>query len=153
MNSASKVGEIFTAAGAAFTTLGELAMQLHSLIEPSPTSGAQAKATNTLKRKAYEEATLTSSPTKKITLPTNTASIPSGHIVVHHTGNRQSLLAPSAIKQEHNILLGQLKQEMLHASATGSIKQEMTLNMLNMSESEVDVEGLETRVVDHDIGT
>jgi hypothetical protein len=39
---------------------------------------------------------------------------------------------------------------MLLASASGSIKQEMTLNMLNMTETEVDVEGLEARVGDHD---
>lgn len=37
-NSASRVGEIFTAAGVAFTTLGELAMALHSG-EQSPASG------------------------------------------------------------------------------------------------------------------
>ncbi|XP_075535828.1 BPTF-associated chromatin complex component 1 isoform X2 [Dermacentor variabilis] len=37
--SASKVGEIFTAAGAAFTKLGELAVQLYSASEPSPAGG------------------------------------------------------------------------------------------------------------------
>lgn len=39
MSSASKVGEIFTAAGAAFSKLGDLTMQLHPTSEPSPTSG------------------------------------------------------------------------------------------------------------------
>lgn len=31
-----QVGEIFTAAGAAFSKLGELTMQLHPVTEPSP---------------------------------------------------------------------------------------------------------------------
>lgn len=35
MSSASKVGEIFSAAGAAFSKLGELTMQLHQSSEPS----------------------------------------------------------------------------------------------------------------------
>ncbi|XP_076096698.1 BPTF-associated chromatin complex component 1-like isoform X3 [Mytilus galloprovincialis] len=39
MSSASKVGEIFTAAGVAFNKLGDLTMQLHPTSEPSPTSG------------------------------------------------------------------------------------------------------------------
>ncbi|XP_032940228.1 chromatin complexes subunit BAP18 isoform X3 [Catharus ustulatus] len=53
MTSAStKVGEIFSAAGAAFTRLGELTMQLHPGTDSSP-SGAQLKAA--AKRKAYED--------------------------------------------------------------------------------------------------
>ncbi|KAL3847677.1 hypothetical protein ACJMK2_018574 [Sinanodonta woodiana] len=55
MSSASKVGEIFTAAGAAFSKLGELTMQLHPTAEPSPTR-SQIRAQ--LKRKAYEDAGL-----------------------------------------------------------------------------------------------
>ncbi|CAI9720493.1 chromatin complexes subunit BAP18-like isoform X1 [Octopus vulgaris] len=39
MSSASKVGEIFTAAGAAFSRLGELTMSLHPTAEPNPASG------------------------------------------------------------------------------------------------------------------
>uniref|UniRef100_A0A8C3HGP0 Chromosome 17 open reading frame 49 n=1 Tax=Chrysemys picta bellii TaxID=8478 RepID=A0A8C3HGP0_CHRPI len=46
------VGEIFSAAGAAFTKLGELTMQLHPVADSSP-AGAQIKAT--AKRKAYED--------------------------------------------------------------------------------------------------
>uniref|UniRef100_A0A3B4GMB6 Chromatin complexes subunit BAP18-like n=1 Tax=Pundamilia nyererei TaxID=303518 RepID=A0A3B4GMB6_9CICH len=48
MTSAStKVGEIFSAAGAAFTKLGELTMQLHPVAESSPVG--------TVKRKPYED--------------------------------------------------------------------------------------------------
>uniref|UniRef100_A0A8C3M6P5 Uncharacterized protein n=1 Tax=Geospiza parvula TaxID=87175 RepID=A0A8C3M6P5_GEOPR len=47
MTSAStKVGEIFSAAGAAFTRLGELTMQLHPETDSSPAAA---------KRKAYED--------------------------------------------------------------------------------------------------
>ncbi|XP_041094326.1 chromatin complexes subunit BAP18-like isoform X2 [Polyodon spathula] len=53
MTSAStKVGEIFSAAGAAFTKLGELTMQLHPVADSSP-AGAQIKTT--VKRKLYED--------------------------------------------------------------------------------------------------
>nr|XP_041568142.1 chromatin complexes subunit BAP18 isoform X5 [Taeniopygia guttata] len=48
----SGVGEIFSAAGAAFSRLGELTMQLHPGTDSSP-AGAQLKAA--AKRKAYED--------------------------------------------------------------------------------------------------
>ncbi|XP_052782505.1 chromatin complexes subunit BAP18-like isoform X3 [Mya arenaria] len=55
MSSASKVGEIFTAAGAAFSKLGELTMQLHPSAEPT---NASSQIRTQLKRKAYEDAGL-----------------------------------------------------------------------------------------------
>ncbi|CAI5791671.1 Hypothetical predicted protein [Podarcis lilfordi] len=56
MTSAStKVGEIFSAAGAAFTKLGELTMQLHPVADSSP-AGAQLKGA--AKRKVYEDSGL-----------------------------------------------------------------------------------------------
>ncbi|XP_042368174.1 chromatin complexes subunit BAP18 isoform X2 [Plectropomus leopardus] len=56
MTSAStKVGEIFSAAGAAFTKLGELTMQLHPVADASP-AGGQTKST--VKRKLYEDGAL-----------------------------------------------------------------------------------------------
>lgn len=56
MTSAStKVGEIFSAAGAAFTKLGELTMQLHPVADASP-AGSQTKST--AKRKIFEDGSL-----------------------------------------------------------------------------------------------
>uniref|UniRef100_A0A1L8DWI0 Putative chromatin complex subunit bap18 isoform x3 n=1 Tax=Nyssomyia neivai TaxID=330878 RepID=A0A1L8DWI0_9DIPT len=51
MNSATKVGEIFTAAGQAFNKLGELTMQL-----PTGDTIASSQIRQTLKKKAFEEA-------------------------------------------------------------------------------------------------
>ncbi|KAL1491664.1 hypothetical protein ABEB36_012226 [Hypothenemus hampei] len=90
MSSASKVGEIFTAAGQAFNRLGDLTMQLHPHSE-SPTGTA-------LKKKAFEDAGL---PVRQVNPTSQTA-----------------VTQPSLLKQE------------------------VTLNMLNAAESEVDVEGL-----------
>ncbi|XP_026208091.1 chromatin complexes subunit BAP18 isoform X2 [Anabas testudineus] len=76
MTSAStKVGEIFSAAGAAFTKLGELTMQLHPVADSSP-AGGQTKST--VKRKLYEEGALPTSsdgPKKVIKKATATVTI------------------------------------------------------------------------------
>uniref|UniRef100_A0A1B6C5Y2 Chromatin complexes subunit BAP18 n=1 Tax=Clastoptera arizonana TaxID=38151 RepID=A0A1B6C5Y2_9HEMI len=97
MNSASKVGEIFTAAGNAFSKLGDLTLQLH----PTADSPAGSQIRTTLKKKAFEDA--------GIGMP---------------------------VRQLSSVQTTQAQQGMMGKSA------EVTLNMLNASESEVDVEGL-----------
>ncbi|CAN7978201.1 chromatin complexes subunit BAP18 [Ixodes scapularis] len=145
--SASKVGEIFTAAGAAFTKLGELAVQLYSASEPSPAGGKWtddevemlrnavkrfgddlnkisdhiknrtiSQIKNSMKRKAYEEAGL---PIKK-------------------QQQQVSVALKAAQEGAQTTLAGGLL-----AQAAGATKSaDMTLNMLNATETEVDVEGL-----------
>ncbi|XP_013188817.1 chromatin complexes subunit BAP18-like [Amyelois transitella] len=97
-NSAAKVGEIFTEAGAAFNKLAEMTMMLHPTAESVPS--LQVKTP--VKRKPAEE-----------------RAVPASN--------------PPAAQSQHT----------LH---TSSLSQQVTLNMLNAQESEMDVEGLGNNV-------
>ncbi|KAL6258003.1 chromatin complexes subunit BAP18 isoform X2 [Pogonomyrmex barbatus] len=113
MNSASKVGEIFAAAGVAFNKLGELTMQLH----PTSDSLAGSQIRTTLKKKAFEEAGMT----------------------VRQQQILPQQAQPSALVQQQPVAKQQStsgNQGLMGKSA------EVTLNMLNAPETEVDVEGL-----------
>ncbi|XP_015196248.1 chromatin complexes subunit BAP18 isoform X4 [Lepisosteus oculatus] len=134
MTSAStKVGEIFSAAGAAFTKLGELTMQLHPVADSSP-AGAQIKTT--VKRKLYEDSgvPLSSESPKKtpkktqVSVATTPAviTVPTSQVVVT-TALQDPSPAPSAIKKQKTA--------------------DVTLSALNDSDVNsdlVDIEGLET---------
>ncbi|XP_035219838.1 chromatin complexes subunit BAP18-like isoform X3 [Stegodyphus dumicola] len=116
-SNSSKVGEIFTAAGAAFTKLGELTMTLHSVGEPSPSSSeirpthsSQMKAP--VKRKSFEDPNIGI----KKQMPAGTATI--------KTVSQDKIRALNAVISQ------------------STPKSEITLNMLNAMEPEVDVEGL-----------
>ncbi|XP_076145852.1 BPTF-associated chromatin complex component 1 [Alosa pseudoharengus] len=106
MTSAStKVGEIFSAAGAAFTKLGELTMQLHPVAEASP-AGAQVKTP--VKRKLYENSgvPLSSDSQKKsakkpppVPAPPAVITVPASQVVLT-TGVRGSSPAHPSIKKQ-----------------------------------------------------
>ncbi|XP_073986896.1 BPTF-associated chromatin complex component 1-like [Rhodnius prolixus] len=134
MNSASKVGEIFTAAGAAFNKLAELTLQLHPTAD-SPSGGkwteedidklqsailrfnedlslvsdlikrrTVAQIRTTLRKKAFEDAGL---PTRQVMSGTSQSGATSGAML-----------------------------------ATTGKSAEVTLNMLNAQETEVDIESM-----------
>uniref|UniRef100_A0A8C7SIE0 Chromatin complexes subunit BAP18 n=1 Tax=Oncorhynchus mykiss TaxID=8022 RepID=A0A8C7SIE0_ONCMY len=129
MTSAStKVGEIFSAAGAAFTKLGELTMQLHPVADSSP-AGAQIKTT--VKRKLYEDSRmpLSSDSPKKTTKKTMAAApAPLAPTVIAVPTSQVVLSAspmPPAIKKQKT------------ADVTLS-----ALNDLDVNSDLVDIEGL-----------
>ncbi|XP_052893054.1 chromatin complexes subunit BAP18 isoform X2 [Anopheles moucheti] len=150
MNSATKVGEIFTAAGAAFNSLGELTMQLH----PSSDSPTGSQIRHTLKKKAFEDAGL---PMRQ-----HTQTIPAQpHLQQQHVPppqqqqqqiivtsstvtNYEETVPPSTIIGHPMVIESVIKDE--NTDSSGLLCQtadiSMTLNRLNTQEHEADVEGM-----------
>ncbi|XP_017765454.1 PREDICTED: chromatin complexes subunit BAP18 isoform X1 [Eufriesea mexicana] len=136
MNSASKVGEIFTAAGAAFNKLGELTMQLH------PTTDSPAgKWTD-------EEIEMLRHSVKTFSEDLNKIS---EHIKGRTVSQIRTTLKKKAFEEAgvpiRQQILSQQSQQSVQVKQQGNQglmgkSAEVTLNMLNAPESEVDVEGL-----------
>ncbi|XP_035726716.1 chromatin complexes subunit BAP18-like isoform X1 [Vespa mandarinia] len=137
--SGQKVGEIFTAAGAAFNKLGELTMQLH------PTTDSPAgKWTD-------EEIEMLRHSVKTFSEDLNKIS---EHIKGRTVSQIRTTLKKKAF-EEAGVPIRQQSQQSTVVQQQGSKQQqsagnqgligksaEVTLNMLNAPESEVDVEGL-----------
>ncbi|KAL2731491.1 chromatin complexes subunit BAP18 isoform X2 [Vespula maculifrons] len=137
--SGQKVGEIFTAAGAAFNKLGELTMQLH------PTTDSPAgKWTD-------EEIEMLRHSVKTFSEDLNKIS---EHIKGRTVSQIRTTLKKKAF-EEAGVPIRQQTQQSTVVQQQGSKQQqsggnqgligksaEVTLNMLNAPESEVDVEGL-----------
>ncbi|XP_020710198.1 chromatin complexes subunit BAP18 isoform X4 [Athalia rosae] len=119
LESGQKVGEIFTAAGAAFNKLGELTMQLH----PTTDSPAGSQIRTTLKKKAFEEAGV----------PIRQQQVISQQQTVQQSGGGGA--------QQQQVQSQKQQQATGNQGMMGK-SAEVTLNMLNAPESEVDVEGL-----------
>ncbi|CAH0557137.1 unnamed protein product [Brassicogethes aeneus] len=131
MSSASKVGEIFTAAGQAFNRLGDLTMQLHPNAE-SPTG----KWTD-------EEIEMLRQVVKQFSDGLNQIS---EHIKRRTVSQIRTALKKKAFEDAglpvRQINTVQQQAQTQNIQSQQIIKQEVTLNMLNAAESEVDVEGL-----------
>ncbi|KAE8745711.1 hypothetical protein FOCC_FOCC007595 [Frankliniella occidentalis] len=129
MNSASKVGEIFTAAGNAFNKLGELTMQLH------PTADSPAGKWTDEEIEMLRHAVLMFGDELS-------------RICEHIKGKTVSQIK-STLKKKVFEDAGLQVRPQIQAASGQSVNQqqqlmsrEVTLNMLNATESEVDVEGL-----------
>ncbi|XP_017769955.1 PREDICTED: chromatin complexes subunit BAP18 [Nicrophorus vespilloides] len=129
MSSASKVGEIFTAAGAAFNKLGDLTMQLH----PNAESPA-GKWTD-------EEIEMLRACVKNFSDGLNEIS---EHIKLRTVSQIRTALKKKAF-EDAGFPVRQMNTT-VQVSQPQIIKSEVTLNMLNAGESEVDVEGLHEEV-------
>uniref|UniRef100_A0AAG5DCR5 Chromatin complexes subunit BAP18 n=1 Tax=Anopheles atroparvus TaxID=41427 RepID=A0AAG5DCR5_ANOAO len=145
MNPAMKVGEIFTAAGAAFNSLGELTMQLH----PSSDSTTGSQIRHALKKKAFEDASVAMRQPQVQTA----AAVP-----VHHVQTQQQQIIvttaqvahyeeaapPSTVIGDPMVIDSVIKEE--NTDTGGLLCQpsdiSMTLNRLNTQEHEADVEGI-----------
>ncbi|KAK3877423.1 hypothetical protein Pmani_014656 [Petrolisthes manimaculis] len=141
MNSASKVGEIFLAAGTAFSKLAELTMQLHPTAEQSP---AGTKWTD-------EEIEMLRSSVKRFGDDLNVISqrIKSRTVTQIRSALKKKAFEDAGISPQAAAAAIQAQQatstQAAGASTGGATMlggRDVTLNMLNASESEVDVEGM-----------
>nr|CAG4644498.1 EOG090X0LYT [Lepidurus arcticus] len=159
MNSANKVGEIFSAAGIAFTSLAKLTMQLHPSAETT-TGGKWSEEEVDMLRQAVKKfaddmekitehvkdrtvSQLRTGIQKKtyeaagLPAPVSKAPTPSTSKGVSSIAGPSS--ASSSMAQRLSAATPSTSSAML---GLGASKAEVTLNALNASESEVDVEGI-----------
>ncbi|KAG8187499.1 hypothetical protein JTE90_022892 [Oedothorax gibbosus] len=136
-SNSSKVGEIFTAAGAAFNKLGELIMTLNSVGESSPSSGKwTAQEMDMLKSSVKTFGT----DLERINESVKSRSITQIKAIPI---KRKSFEDPSVGVKKQMTTLSSIKpvpQDKMRSVQPKSA--DITLNMLNAMEPEVDVDGL-----------
>jgi len=128
MSSSNKVGEIFSAAGDAFARLGELTMQLQG--SQQNTGGSAAKWTD-------EEVEMLHNAVRTFS---DDLSVISETIKQRTVQQIKTALQKKAY-EEAGIQVQNVNNKIMHGQ-TGASSAEVTLNALNASESEVDVESL-----------
>ncbi|KAL4220022.1 hypothetical protein ACF0H5_020434 [Mactra antiquata] len=139
MSSASKVGEIFTAAGSAFSKLGELTMQLHPSAEPNPASGKwtdqEVEALRTTVKRFGDDLNKISDVIKNRTTTQIRTQLKRK---AYEDAGLPPPSEPSPKKQSAQ------KQQVVveQQSAKKQERREVTLSALNAPESDVDIEGL-----------
>ncbi|RZF46113.1 hypothetical protein LSTR_LSTR012973 [Laodelphax striatellus] len=135
MTSASKVGEIFTAAGAAFNKLGELTLQLHPTAD-SP-AGKWTDAEILMLRRAITNFEEDLNEISDHIKGKNILQVKSG--LKKKSFEETSLISVRPLASLQALPTAMSTQQ---GMITGKSTAEVTLNMLNATESEVDVEGL-----------
>nr|CAG4646747.1 EOG090X0LYT [Macrothrix elegans] len=152
MNSANKVADIFAAAGMAFSTLGKLTMQLHSTENAnagSKWSDDEIEMLRSSIKKFAEDLEKLSEHIKDKTLTQihgsikkktfEAAGIPMPRTTNQQPAHQQPVLPVSANATQNQQTVVVVQQPTLMNPKPTA---EVTLNMLNASESEVDVEGM-----------
>ncbi|XP_043489392.1 chromatin complexes subunit BAP18 isoform X2 [Polistes fuscatus] len=137
MNSASKVGEIFTAAGAAFGKLGELTMQLH----PTTDSPAGKWTDEEIEMLRHSVKTF-SEDLSKISERIKGRTVSQIRTTLKKKAFEEAGVPIRQQSQQSTVVQQGSKQQSAGNQALIGKSAEVTLNMLNASESEVDVEGL-----------
>ncbi|XP_046564432.1 chromatin complexes subunit BAP18-like [Haliotis rubra] len=141
MSSASKVGEIFTAAGSAFSKLGELTMQLHPTTEQSPTSGKWTDNEIEMLRSAVKKF---GDDLNKISDVIKNRTISQIKNQLKRKAFEDAGIQPSVeTSPTKTVVKHVVTHHVTHEPQTKKQKtSDVTLSALNAPESDVDIEGL-----------
>ncbi|XP_022095150.1 chromatin complexes subunit BAP18-like isoform X2 [Acanthaster planci] len=148
MSSVSKVGEIFSAAGEAFSRLGELTMQLHPMAEPSPTSGKWTDEEIEMLRSSIKTF---GDDLQKISETIKTRTVSQIRTAMKKKAQEQAAAHKQDAERKAQMNSRQEENSTAPSGDEPPLKKqkqsEVTLNMLNSTEtpgdSLVDIEGLE----------
>ncbi|CAL4061269.1 unnamed protein product, partial [Meganyctiphanes norvegica] len=145
MEGASKVGEIFLAAGTAFNNLAELTMQLHPTAEQSPAgtkwTDEEIEMLRSAVRRFGDDLNIISQRIKSRTVNQIRTALKKK---AFDDAGISPATAAAAVMQQQQGAAGQASGGAAQQAGAGGMltNRDVTLNMLNASESEVDVEGM-----------